>query len=607
MPFPASPLARAALLLLPSLLIFTPGLPYPFLGLDDLHHIVNNTALRDLSWESVHYLFFEDTRDLRYLPLTYLSLAVDIRLFGLDPFWMHLENLVLHCANTLLVFGLVRVLSKDDVAGFVAALLFSVHPLQVESVAWAISRRNVLFLFFFLLSARSYVAYAKAEPGRRGFAAAALLGSVLLYVLSCLSRIAAITLPAVLVLVDYALAREARPPLWSFLRRSLVSKLAFVPALVGFFVISRSSASPNPFVQDYGFSGVEWLGIVGHNLFFYVAKTLVPIGQAVFYPLPAAGALPGYFYLFGALAALSIAATVWCWWHGYKQVFAGLAWYWVTILPMAIVLFFFSDLPLLAADRYHYQSSIGLFWAAGVGASALWRTRPAQRKVLAAAGLAVLCGLVVLASQHRYTFRNTIALYEQLLEHQPSDEFAYRLALEHAGAGRMELAFASLELAERAPHKIFYTKFLYYQLRLSELYLRKGDFAKAADHIEAGLASVPNPYEPGGAPDPLAYRVVADLRERAGDPVGAGEALARAASVPPDRGHYFLRYWIRFSPEAAGEFLQRRAAANPEDGLAWFQLATHATLTGDAENGRRYLERAKQTGQFDEPLAIPPP
>jgi len=184
----ATPGAALLLVLAAVGALYWPALDYPFVSLDDHYGVVDNPGLRDLSWQGLRFLFFEDRHDFRYFPLAWLSLALDLHLFGLDPRYFHLTNVLLHLANTALVFWLVQALARDARVAFVTALLFGIHPLQVESVAWVSSRKNVLFLLFFLLSTLAYVAWARDRERRPGRARAALGASVLLFLLSATAK-----------------------------------------------------------------------------------------------------------------------------------------------------------------------------------------------------------------------------------------------------------------------------------------------------------------------------------------------------------------------------------------------------------------------------------
>ena len=506
--------------------------------------------------------------------------------------------MALHLANVLLVFALVRTLSRDVLAAGVTALLFGLHPLQVESVAWVISRKNVLFLAFFLLSILAYVFWVRNRTGRSGAALAALGASVLLFLLSATSKSAAVTLPAVLVLVDYWL--EPAPPrsFLSFARRSLPSKLLYLPVLLFVWGMTERLAARSPFLTDWPFAGYEWLAITGHNLFFYVAKALVPLGLGVFYPLPDPDAgLPWHFYGFAALATALVGLALWDL-RRRRAVGLGLSWYLVTIFPMAILAFFFRDLPMLAADRFFYQSSIGLFFPVGAGFAAVWRRAPTGS---ARAGVALVLALALLvlfsvSARHRQSFASTIALYENEVRHHPSDAFFYRLALEYENAGDLPGAFRALESAENARHQIFFTRVFSYQLRISDLYRRKGDWRAAARFLESAIESTPNAFEPASTKTPLAYLLLAELHARAGEPLRAAEARARARNARVDPSSYFESLWFAEDPEAARRLLERRVAEAPEDAVAWHYLGKWLQVYDAPERGAEYLRRAAKLG-----------
>lgn len=549
-------------LLLPTLAIFGPGLGYPFVALDDIHHVVENPALRDLSWDGVRGIFRGDARDARYYPLTYLSYAIDHRIAGFDPFAFHLTNLLLHAACVLAVAALVRLLLRDTAVAFVTALLFAIHPLQVEPVVWVMGRKSVLSALLFVLAAIAYLLFARAAPERRGFRAAALASSALLYLLSCLAKATGVTLPAVLVLIDACRdpAALARP--LAFLGRSLRSKLVFVPPAIAVVGLTLGSGRQSAFATEYAFAWHEWLAICGYGLFFYVEKTFAPFALGAFYPLPAPGAVPVRFYVYGVAAIGLAGLALWGLLRGRRALGFGLGWYFVTLLPSALILAIYRDMPLLVADRYFYGSAPGLFLPIAAAACALWRERPALRVALAPLAGATVAALVVLSSTQRATWRSSIAVYEQLLVHHPSDEFYYRLALEYDAAGRSEDAYRALDAAARAPNRTFYLRFCYYQLMLADLQRRKGDYAAAAARFEAAIESTPNVLEPADARTRLAYLYLADLFERAGDAAAGARARAAAARAPRDPGGFFERTWLEVAPDEARRFLAQLRASD---------------------------------------------
>ena len=606
-----APWAGLAAILCAVFALYRPALAYPFLDLDDLYGVVENPGIRDLSWHGVRFLFLDDARDIRWFPLAYLSFAVDFARAGLDAAAFHATNLGLHLANVALVFVLIRRLSGDALVAGVASLLFGIHPLQVESVAWVSSRKNVLFLFFFLLSALSYLRHAERREAGHGGAPLALAASVGLFGLALCAKATAATLPAVLVLVDHRVARELPRSPWRFLARSLPSKLLYLPFVGLAWAMTSRLAARSPFTREWSFDALDRAAIAGHNLFFYLAEAVAPVRLGVFRPLPDdAGPLPLHFYLY-ALAALVLLAVGVASYRRQRDLVFGIGWYFATILPMALASLIFGGLPILAADRYFYQSAIGPFFLAGVGASALWRRsarRPAAvRAALASIAVLVAAALLHDAAEHRRSFRGTIPLYEQAVRAWPSDAFAYRLAIAQADAGHMGEAFDALALAERAPHRVFFTRLFVHQWRIADLYRLAGDDARAAEFLARAIDAAPNAFEPATAATPLAWRYLAELWERAGRPVKAAAARERARRARPDRASYFESHFFTTAPEEARAFLERRVAEAPHDAVAWHYLGRWFELHDEPARAREALERARALGFAWPPTAGSPP
>ncbi len=596
----ASPSTRSLLGLavawVPTFLLFAPALDYPFVSLDDVHAVVTNPGIRSLSLDGLRHLFLEDRHEMRYFPLTYLSFAVDHHFFGLEPRGYHRTNLWLHLANTGLVFGLFTALTRDRLAATVGALAFGIHPLNVESVAWVTSRKNVLFLFFFLLSIAAYLRHVRGREEPDGRLGPWMWASVGLYAASCLSKTAGITLPALLVLIDYWRRPVGLGGLLAFLRASVPDKLAFGVALVFVQAASIHFSQPNPFATTYAFGPLEWAVIGFHNVSFYVMKALAPVELGVFYPLPEPGALPASFFVLASAGVGLVALTVYAFASGRRTLFFGLAWYGATILPLCVFAAWFSDIPILAADRYVYQSLIGLCLLLGVGLSEAIGRAGALRLPLVLAAVVGFGALLLVAAEVRSHWRSGTALYEALLENHPTDEFYYRLAAEHMASGRKEAAFQAMRDAEAAPRQIFFLDLCAHQLRLADIHRQMGNPGRAAQFVEQAIDSTPNFFEPIDARTPFAYLVLEDLWAQAGDREAARRASERGRESRVDPAHYVAANWLRLAPDASRRMLEARRTEAPEEGLAWFYLGVMASFDGDEERARELLRAASERG-----------
>ena len=143
---------------------FYPALENGFVHWDDDIYVTENPLIRSISRVNIRQIF-SSTFSAQYQPLIVLSFMLEYRLFGLDPFFYHLDNLILHLLNCLLVFWLIFLISQKNIpVSFVTTLLFAIHPLRVESVAWVSERKDVLYAFFFLLVIIFYYYYLREHP-----------------------------------------------------------------------------------------------------------------------------------------------------------------------------------------------------------------------------------------------------------------------------------------------------------------------------------------------------------------------------------------------------------------------------------------------------------
>ncbi|HEX9445620.1 MAG TPA: hypothetical protein VGA73_15970, partial [Candidatus Binatia bacterium] len=268
-----------------------------FVSWDDDLNIIDNPHYRGLGRSELGWMF--TTLFLgHYQPLSWVTLGLDYLVWGVDPFGYHLTSLVLHAANAVVFYFLAaRLLSlaltagRDDFAVRIgaafAAVLFAVHPLRVESVAWATERRDVLSGLFFLSAIFSYIkaATAETESAYRKWMASA----VGIYILSLLSKAVGMSLPAVLLVLDvYPLRRlEADPRQWSggASRKVLGEKAPFVLLAAAAAVLAAvaQTGAMKP-VSEHGLVGR--LSQAGYSFAFYLWKTIAPVGLSPLYELP---------------------------------------------------------------------------------------------------------------------------------------------------------------------------------------------------------------------------------------------------------------------------------------------------------------------------------
>jgi len=261
-------------LLLLTFLIYFNTLKSEFTNYDDDTHITKNEDIKSLNSEHVKKIFSSNYVGM-YQPFTTLSFAVEYKLFRFNPLFYHLDNLLLHLLNTLLVFWLIYNLTKRREAAFIVALIFAVHPMHVESVAWITERKDVLYAFFYLLSLIFYLKFINKAKYQY------LLLSFLLFVFSCFSKSAAVTLPVILIVLE--LYRNKLKD-----RKLILAKIPFFIIALTFGVVSILSQhaleSKTGMAADYNM--IERIAFAGYSFFFYLSRFFVPVNLSAIHPFP---------------------------------------------------------------------------------------------------------------------------------------------------------------------------------------------------------------------------------------------------------------------------------------------------------------------------------
>jgi len=405
--------ALLAVVLVATALAYLPSLGNGFTNWDDTSYVHENPWIAEPSAPLGG--LFSAYHMGNYHPLTLLSFVADHALFGLDPRGYHAVNLVLHLLVTAGVFVLVRLLTSRLDAPFVAALLFGLHPLHVESVAWISERKDLLYTLFYLGALICWV----IRNRRRG-SAGLYVASLLLFVLALGSKALAVTLPVVLLLVDRLLGRALTP-------RALLDKLPyFAVALVGGLVAIDAQASMQA-VLGQEVVGLGARAIVGgYGLAMYLGKLVAPLGLSALYPYPSglSDGLPAG-YVAAALVAGLLVLLLLLARRRFPRLFFGGAFFLVTLAP---VLQFLPVGGAVMADRYAYLPSVGISYLVGLGWS-VWAEREGQRtlgrRVVATLLLAYLVVLGGLTWQRTRVWHDSVTLWNDVIDKAPTAALAY--------------------------------------------------------------------------------------------------------------------------------------------------------------------------------------
>jgi len=402
-------------------LVFLPSLRNGFVEWDDQGYVYNNELIRSVDPGLIKHIFTAPVM-ANWHPLTVFSFAIDYSIWGLDPWGYHLVNIAFHALNaglvSILAYCLVELSGAGKtfslMAGLVTALLFGVHPLHVESVAWVSERKDVLSTFFFILSVISYVKFASLGQRKALSYSLALIS----FILAVLSKPMAITLPAVLLIVDfYPLDRLSLDKGLSAMKVLIVEKIPFlavIPVSAALTVWAQRSALST--LSNVPVSLRVFMAF--RALVFYLYKMLLPFNLSPYYPYdynphPSVRDFLSYEYT-GALALLLI-ITAFCIIMRKRHKFFLALWlfYIVTLMPVSGIVQVGGQ---AAADRYTYLSGLGPFMLVGLGAG--WLATRDGTFIKLSGGIiimAFLAALSVLTVRQIRVWRDTVSLWSKTI------------------------------------------------------------------------------------------------------------------------------------------------------------------------------------------------
>lgn len=384
---------------------------------DDGVYVTNNRLLRDISWQGIINIFSygDDFQKIinNYHPLTILSLALNYKISGLSPASYHVTNMVFHGFNAILAFIFVYLLGRRKMwPAVISGLLFAVHPMHVESVAWISERKDVLYAFFFLAGSIAYLEYLKDEKTWK-------LGIALLFfIFSCLSKAMAVPFPLVLLLIDYFQRRRLS---W----RLVIEKIPFfiIALVIGFMSVHLQSMSAiNKFET---FTLYQRTMHASYGFIAYILKFIDPSDLSAFYPYPAittTGLLPFSFrvapYIFLVVSGILI------WLSTRKGEIAriivfGFLFYFFTI---ALVLQFLSVGKAIMADRYAYIPYLGLSFILGMLTDYFIHKKSFAKYIgygLATGTLIMCIVFSFMTFERTKVWKNDIALWSNALSQYP--------------------------------------------------------------------------------------------------------------------------------------------------------------------------------------------
>ncbi len=588
----------AAFLFLATTLLFLGARSNGFVDYDDGTYVLDNPLVSDGLTAAAVRRAFTESHGANWHPVTWLSHALDVELFGLDPAGHHTTSIFLHALNAVLAFTLLFLATGRVRTAFLIAALFAWHPLRVESVAWASERKDLLSGAFGLATCILWLRWAGAwTTGRR-------VSLATVFALGLMSKPMLVTLPVVLVLLDrWPLGRDGLQ--W----RDKLPLFALSAAAVVVTLATQSAEGATAGLETFPLVARALNALVSCGT--YAAQTVWPHGLAVFYPHAAmfdeSLAVPALVAGLGLALALGAAYR----WRASAPWFGvGLLWYLVMLLPVLGIV----QVGMQAhADRYTYLPNIGLVTALVLALEAHLPRRAFV--VLLGAALGVLGWRTTVQVG---VWRDTETLFTHAARVTERNYVAlHNLAIEYAARGDSERAVdalrAELELRPRADDVWAY---------LGETLFARGDMEGAADAWERAARIAPgaasHSLSKSGAyialgrlaeaEDALAAARAAGedgstlhfnaglIAQKRGDVDAAearySEALTRDATNADAHSNLAQIYLATERPSEAAASFARVVALEPNDGIARFNLAVALEATGDVERARAAYREA---------------
>lgn len=563
------------LLVLLTLVVYNPVTRNGFVRFDDPAYLTANSHMRSgLSWKTFEWAFRSTEHD-NWHPLTWLSHALDCQLFHLNPAGHHFANLLVHTVAGVVLFLALQALTGAVWPSWVVAALFALHPINVQSVAWASERKNTLCMLFFALTLLAYHGYVRNPKLGR------YLWVVLLFALGLMAKPMAITLPFVLLLLDYWPLHRVDTAVRSF-RWLVLEKVPLVGLSAASAAITLAAQKGGGAIRyDHPFGVRLSNALISYVL--YLGKAIWPSRLSIFYPYPRQ--TPPAWQLTGALILL-LAVTVGVLLARKRPYLAvGWLWYLGTLVPV-IGLVQVGEQGI--ADRYAYLPFVGLFIAV------VWVIRDVAkaRKVSSLApGLAVAAVLFAYSMDDQVQigyWKNTVSLWSHALAVTENNDMAEdSLGAELTDEGRLEEAMLHFQAAAAINPRDAFS-----QLNIGVCEKRLGNSSLAIERYLSALELSTDPSLRA-----TAYNNLAAIYRAQKDYVRAGQNYESALELQPDNLFALIGMGIVAQKigdlDRAVDYYSRAVVVDPSDSEYLLLSQALATRGRKAEAAAAYQQAQK--------------
>lgn len=396
---------------------------FEFVNFDDPAYVLSNDLVKKgLSREGFQWAF-QSISAGNWHPLTMISHMADVELYGMDAGGHHWNNVLIHVVNSLLLFGVLRLMTGSVWRSGLAAGLFALHPLHVESVAWISERKDVLSTFFLMLTLWCYTHYV------RNYKIVWYILTFLFFTLGLMSKPMLVTLPFILLLMDFwpikriGFGEKSNCGKFEFSTKVIWEKVPFLFLTLLFSVATFAVQRQIGAVESWNvYPLYDRIANAIVSYVLYLGKTVCPINLSVFYPRPSAWTwwqVFGSLLLLGLLTWISIRSA-----KKYPWLFVGWFWFVGTLVPVIGIV----QVGLQAmADRYTYIPLIGIFIAFSWSLFEVFKRYQFGRIVLVAFAAILLLNLTLGSFFQTQHWKNTRTLFEHAVSVDPGNYLAHTL------------------------------------------------------------------------------------------------------------------------------------------------------------------------------------
>jgi Flp pilus assembly protein TadD len=452
------------------------------LNFDDNEYFAMYPEVVNLSWLSLKKIFTSYYL-IMYQPLPVLSFAINYFFTGLDTFPLHVVNLSMHIANIFLVYRFIKLMSDKTTTATIVAVLFAIHPMSVEAVSWISARSSSMYTFFYLLALISYVQYHK-----NNFSVKYLGLTALFFILSLFTKAQAVTLPVLLLAIDYYYARKIS-------MKMAMEKIPFFALSIIFGIITLNDPATQHNITNgmmVSYNTIDMLFMVCYSFMFYFYKLILPINLCAVYVYPPKinGMLPWEYYaspVFLLLVAFALYRF-----RKNRVVIFGAALFFITI---SINIQIIPSRLFIVTERYTYFPYIGLFFITGYYYNAIKEgiIKAGNNALNIFSGVLIVLGLffAYTITERNQVWENDLVFMTDILEKNPRVPYISRAygnrANYYLNNNMPNEAIADFKEALAVKHDDAQT---YYNIGLS--YTKLNDFKSALTYMDSALKLKPD-------------------------------------------------------------------------------------------------------------------